>query len=676
MTPSLNNTSCLQYRAGQPRLHRFFLHLTICLSLALGWTPLSCIYVNAQNKFDVSQLNQLTPGAYDDKLNIGTDNSGQPSNNGKSSSTQPITFSGANAGTEPVSSNIKNILKNFNPLALPPEPPNDHEANRTLDLGPLHQSEFPQLGSLRPIRLEASYNEPLTLQDALNYALRNNLPIKISHESWLYQKYQYWGELVDFLPNFSMSWNLTNSQITNTGVNSDSRVFQTGLRFPVFLGGNVVYTALAQYYRERGWRHALNSTINDSLLDVFTKYNNLVLNNALLQIRAKAYQISQAQLSLNNALYQSGTGTQFAIMQSRTLLAQDRQALLQQQAVSRQAAMALAFSLNLPMAINLIPAQDTVTEVAITNEKTNINDLVKLALIHRPELRQYEFFRLSAARNVQVAASLLYPQASFFTTFTHSSVSVYPADGNLNGVANAQITQFQNGNGLATNTALNQTASFSPTGGSTTANTGAVTSATSVVASSGGTPLNNVQSGSLVTSGAVAPSIASSVSGNVGNTGNNQNGSNTAGAGVFGGLFNTFQAGFTINWSLTNLGLGNVANILSARALSRQALFQANQELLLVTQQVRASYLNALTAKEQIDNAAYGVASASEALRLADLRLRTGMGTNLELINAQRDYVNALSDQAQAIIASNLAQAQILHDTGLISVDSLTRGWR
>src|SRR5277367_840484 len=386
--PPSNSTSGLEFAQGQPRLRCYFHRLTIALALALLCTSLSSLYANAENKFDVSQLNQIDPGAYDHKLNFESADSGQASLSGGEGGTKaPIRFSGANAGAEPAASNIQNMLKNFNPLTLPPEPPNDHDANRILDLGPLHQSEFPQLGSLRPIRLEASYSEPVTLQDALNYALRNNLPIKISRESWLYQKYQYWGELVDFLPNFNMSWNLTNSQITNTGTASNARVFQTGLRFPVFLGGNVVYTALAQYYRERGWKQSLHSTINDSLLDVYTKYNNLVLNNALLQIRAKAYEISQAQLNLNNVLYQSGTGTQFAIMQSRTLLAQDRQALLAQQAASREAAMALAFSLNMPMAINLIPAQDTITEAAIINEKTNINDLVKLALIHRPELR-------------------------------------------------------------------------------------------------------------------------------------------------------------------------------------------------------------------------------------------------------------------------------------------------
>jgi outer membrane protein TolC len=575
-----------------------------------------------------------------------------------------------------VTTKINRMLKTFKPLELPPEPTTDHELNRSLNLSPLRQSDLIPLASMRPVRLEASYTEPLSLHDALNYCVTHNLPIKISRESWNYQRYQFWGEVADFLPNYSLGWTLTHSNI-NTDTNSIARVFQTTVRFPVFLGGNVVYTALAQYYRVKGWHQALYTTVNDSLLDVYIKYTNLVLNNALLQIRAKSLEVSQAQLQLNNALYRSGNGTQFAIMQSRTQLATDRQALLQQQVVVRQSALALSYALNMPMSVNLIPSDDLVRESSIVDERIPINDLLQLALVHRPELRQYELYRLSAARNVQVAASPLYPQVSFFTTYTHSSTSTFPPanTNNLNGVASAAVTPFLNP-GTATNVALNQVASFSPTGNNV-ANTGANTGATTVVAGSGGNPIATTQSGSLVTSGAVAPSLANSTTTSTTAPGTaNVNGSNTAGAGVFNGLFNTFQAGFTINWSLPNLGLGSVANILSARALSRQALLQANQELILVTEQVRAAYLNAVTAREQIDTAAYGVASSGEALRLGTLRLRAGMGTNLELITAQRDYINALTAQAQAIIASDQAQAQLLHDTGLITVNTILGGYR
>jgi outer membrane protein TolC len=468
------------------------------------------------------------------------------------------------------------------PILLP-APNSNRSANNTLNMDSMRLATYPVLKLLQPLKLEASYDEPVSLAEALNYVMRNSLAIKISKESWNYQYAQFYGQLANYLPNFSTSWNLTHSNITNLDTSSNSRVYQVIIRYPVFQGGNVFYSALAQYYRQKGWRQALYTTVNDTLLDVYMKYSNVILNQALMHIRAKSVEVSEANLALNEALFKSGAGTKFAIMQSRTQLAADRQALLQQRVNTRQAALALAFSLNLPMAVNLVPTDENISEQAIIDEKLNVNDLIDIALKARPELRQYEYYRLAAARNVQVAASPLYPTASFFTAYTHSSTSIY------------------------------------------------------------------------------APSTA---------------GGGTAGAGVFGGLFNTTQAGFSLVWSLPNFGVNNIANIVSARALSRQSLLQANQQLLLITQQVRQDYLSVFIARKQIDNAAYGVASSAEALRLAELRQKTGTGTNLELIQAQRDYINALVTQAQAIVASNQAQAQLLHDTGLISVETLTNGYQ
>ncbi len=570
--------------------------------------------------------------------------------------------------------NYQDLLKDFKPRALPPEPADDHNVSKVLDLGPIRESTLLHLSKTRPIRLEASYNEPLSLEEALDLALGNSLPIKISQESLNFQRFQFMAQAVDVLPNFSAGYSVGEANI-NSLTTAYNRIFSVGLRYPVFQGGAVLYSALAQYYRQKGWQSSHRATINDALLDVYVKYNNLLLNNAILQIRAKSLAISESQLALNDAVFKSGNGTQFAIMQSRTQLAADRQALLAQQVLLRQSAMALAFALDVPMAINIVPSVERLSEENIIDQSASIKDILNQTMVMRPELRQYESFRLAAARNVQASASSLYPQASFFTTYTHSAASVFPPQntGALNGLASATINSSLFGSGLASNAALNQAASFSPTGNNL-GNSGANTVAT-VVAASGGNPIATTQSGSLVTSGAVAPSFASGSSA-FGSGGSNINGSNTAGAGVFPGLFNNFQAGFTIAWSLSNLGSGAITGIGASRSLARQAMLQANQELDLVVEQVRSSYLSAISAREQIDSAARGVASTTEALRLANLRLSTGLGTNLELIQAQRDYVAALISQAQAILASNQAQVQLLHDTGLISKETILHGWQ
>jgi outer membrane protein TolC len=573
------------------------------------------------------------------------------------------------------------------PPPLPPEPAVNHSANRTMDIGPVQVGPLIQIASLKPIRLEASYNEPLTLRDALIYSIDNNLPIKVSRETWNSQRYLFNAALGGFLPNFSMNYNLTHTRVFPS-TTTNSRVFQVGLSQPVFQGGRVLYGALAQYYRQKGWNYSYRGTINDTLLDVYSKYNNLLLNRALLQIRIKSVETSEAQLRLNEQLYSAGTGTRFAVMQSRTQLALDRQSLLLQQVAVRQSAIALAFSMNLPLAINAVPAETSVTESALVDESLNINDLLNTSLVRRPELRQYEFFRLAAARNVQVQAAQYYPTVTIFGQYNRTSVDVHGNGGGGSG-NNSASSVSNNPSGGGTFPSVQST--VNPTVPSSNSNTNTSTQAANSSNAANGTfQAGTQQSGALIggastgtsttglsQSGLSSPGGASANPGSFGASGANAQLGNTGVGGFSGGngITNSASFGVQMNWSLAGLGYTTSQNILSARALARQALLQANQQLLLVSQQVRSSYLNALTAREQIDVAAAAVASSGEALRLANLRVQTGVGTNLELIQAQRDYITALVNQAQAIISSNQAQAQLLRDTGLISVETLTSGY-
>ena len=457
-----------------------------------------------------------------------------------------------------------------------------HDINKTLNMEQLRLHSAVHMYSFQPVRLEVQNDQPITLEDALNYAVENNLPIKISRENMNYQRFQLFSQVANIAPNFSMSYNITHTRILNENVSSLAHVFLPRVSYPVFQGGSVLYSILGQLARERGWTQAFKASINDALLDVYQRYNNLLLSRVLLQIRAKSVEVSQEQLKVNQMLEKAGTGTRFAVMQSETQLANDRQAFLQQEVTVRQAALSLNFSLNYPMAVNLVPVEETITEQPLFQSQANITELVNAALKRRPELREYELFRFAAARNVQVAAAPLYPQATFFTQYSFTDTVNSPA---------------------STNTSTN-------------------------------------------------------------------------GAGVFGGLFKTNQEGFGLVWSLNGMGLVSLTNIIAAQALSRQSAIQANQELQTIFQQVRSSYLGWRVAREQIDNAAHGVDSSGEELRFAELRLRTGVGTNLELIQAQRDYINALTTQSQAIVGSNLAQAQLLHDTGIISMHSLLHGYQ
>jgi outer membrane protein TolC len=136
----------------------------------------------------------------------------------------------------------------------------------------------------------------------------------------------------------------------------------------------------------------------------------------------------------------------------------------------------------------------------------------------------------------------------------------------------------------------------------------------------------------------------------------------------------TYLLNFAVAWKFDGLGTKALTNVEASRWQARQAMLDANQQFLDVIDQVRNAYNQALTTEGAIDESTNEVASADEELRLARMRLDNGLGTNLEVLTAQRDLTQARLDKALALLSFNNAQAQLLHDIGLISINNLSAG--
>jgi outer membrane protein TolC len=568
------------------------------------------------------------------------------------------------------------------PIRPTDTPATAHDANKTLDLTPLYLSTAVEMHSFRALRAEAAFDQSIRLRDAINYVLDHGLQVKNEREALIYQHWQTISQVAGALPNFLMSYSLSRSLVYDHSTSAIARLFYTGVSFPVFNGGGTVGSILSQYYREKAWRSAYRSTFQDIFLTVYQNYTNLLLQRVLLQIWAKAVEADQEQLRINKAQLQSGTGTKFTVLQTETQLAADRQSFLNQEVAMRKAALTLNSSLNYPMEVNLIPVEETLSEAPIFSEKVQLKDLFQDALAHSPQLRLYEYFRLTARRYQQVVAAGYYPSVAFFISWQFVDTQVHPAKNGfaLGGAATSAINSSLNSTfaGRVNNNALGQQSGFDPTAGETAlqgVNTPPVAlPPVSLPPSAGGTPMNAMQSGSAVSSGAVAPSIFGGGTGS--SSGSNSNGSLQAPSGVFPGLARELQMGFQFNWSVPSAALGTTAAVLQARTIARQALVQCNQELIIVQQTIRNDYLNMLAARETIDRAAAAVAASREALRIARVGLEGGVKTNLDVIAAQKDYITNLTAQAQAIVASNVAQAKLLHDIGMINATTLTTGYR
>ncbi len=449
--------------------------------------------------------------------------------------------------------------------------------------------------TLSPFGLDADYAQPINLRDTLLTSVNNNLDLAISRTSEHSQKLTYLSSLGAFLPDLMMGYRefFLKGQVSfpfkggfpigagtvgtaipgTTATSSSSSVakidtpfilMNAGFQYYGYRGGKILFGAIRDKHGWSAAKSSLNASLSDVLLNAARDYYNLVLAEAILQIRIKAVDTSDEQVRVNTSRFENGLATNLDVLQARTQLSRDRQSLVDQQVNRRAAAIQLADLLNVNLGADLSPTSKSARKIRLVSQNLRVPDLLRVAIDNRPELKQYDELRKAAKASIIVATSPLQP------TFA--------------------------------------------------------------------------------------------LSGNI------------VGAGPPSQLEALYALGIAANWQLGGLGTVDSAKIALSRSQARQSALQEQRELVTVLDQVRTAFIRGLDAERNIEETSNEVNSSAEELRLAQLRFANGLGTNLDIITAQRDYTQALIDKAQAIINFNIAQVQLLHDIGLISIDNVSGG--
>lgn len=459
-----------------------------------------------------------------------------------------------------------------------------------------------------PYQLDADGTRQINLRDTVMQARANNLVIKIVGEKSEAARWKYISSVGGFLPNLinEVSYQgLTGQYISPAGAALPLRNYYLNMPASIqwygYQGGKVIHTFLQEKHAYRASQYELKGNTNDVLLDASTLYYDLVQNDAVLQIRIKAVETSNALYLINQDQFANGVVSMLEVLQAKTQLSKDRQNLIKQQVERRQSAIKLAKALNLNYATDLTPERQ-VRKIVLIDKNLAPNDLLRIAIDNRPELKKYELLRLAAKEAVKVAKAPLLPTVSV----TGTTVGTF-----------ARITQ-QNQD--------NQQLPFSTSGG---ASTGAVSGAS-------GLPLAAGDGGPRVNGGR-----------------------------------SLFLIGLDVQWTLGGLGVTAFGNMESAKATARKVQLEFLDELNRVQAEVRDAYLSSLSAENLIVETTDALNSSAEQLRVAKDRIENGVGTQLDVLNAQKDYTTALIDKVKAITEYNTAQVKLLRAIGRISVNTV-----
>lgn len=481
------------------------------------------------------------------------------------------------------------------------------------------------------IQLEARIDEPvdIDLEKALTTALLQNLDInKAKNVSDLY-KWKMWENYGNFLPDVKAGLStqrfdgtfLVGGVFAIMSLNTSNSVF---LRYDYhFLdGGKGFFNTLAARKLFKSSKENLSISMKDTLLIVTKAYNNLLKEQAQLDVLSKSVEEANAALDLNIKLLKQGVGTKFDVLQSQALQAEQEQLYIAQQANFREASINLARVLNLEQGIHLKPSSKDLEVKKLFDIDRPIPEILLIAKENRSEVKK-ALLDYNAQKNyIGAAYSGFLPQANFYGQYGGNGRAFFHRT-KITEVVPDAIQLDANGNPIV-QTVRNRNLSQS----------------------------SNLTNVSPVINGAGKPYLVATDD----------------------SLMASKFIGLQFDWNFgKGLGVSTLSKVNQAKADAKIAKVNIDSLNQKIEQEVRSAFLRVQTTEKLISVSKKRLDSATEALRLAKIRLENGVGINTELLNAQKQYSGALASNVNAVVDYNNAQADLLHSLGIISLDSLVK---
>lgn len=327
----------------------------------------------------------------------------------------------AQASQEP---NLPNVSDFLQPSGATPIAP-DEPAPTYLDPHP-NFLRFPT----RTEEVEITGTQPISLNQALELAVRNNLTLQQSRLNLEQSLASLRETQAELFPSVNLSSNLTWSDSANarlsirrqeetlgerSPIQSDptSTTWNTELRanYNLFdFGGRSARIAAAEA-QVRNAELDIERQLEQVRLQVSEAYYDIQDADMSVQINRSAVENAQQSLEDAQALEQAGVGTRFDVLRAEVQLANDQQALNEALASQRVARRRLAQVLNVPQSVDLAAA-DPVDLAGVW--ELDLEQTIILAFRNRAELQQELIDRDIAQEQQRAVRSQALPQFSVF----------------------------------------------------------------------------------------------------------------------------------------------------------------------------------------------------------------------------------------------------------------------
>ncbi|WP_321572299.1 TolC family protein [Calothrix sp. PCC 6303] len=261
----------------------------------------------------------------------------------------------------------------------------------------------------KPSEVKLQASQPLSLEQALELARRNNRELQVSLLQLEGSRSALREQQASLFPNLNLSTgiNKVESPDFSSGTSIDG---QAQINYNLYTSGARQAAIRSAEEQVRSSELTVEQQSETIRLNVTGQYYDLQQADQNVRISRKAVQNAEVSLKDTQALESAGVGTQFDVLRSRVNLANAQQDLVNALSSQRVAQRQLVVTLSLPQTLT-VTASDEVKPAGLWD--LSLEESVVLALQNRPELQQTLVARNQSEQRRRQALAQLGPQVSF-----------------------------------------------------------------------------------------------------------------------------------------------------------------------------------------------------------------------------------------------------------------------
>jgi len=263
--------------------------------------------------------------------------------------------------------------------------------------------------------------DELSLSYALSFALDNNFAIRQAKERIRQQE----GIVVEVrsqqIPNLTSTAGYSDTTQQLSTSSGDERTWSVNLtaRQVVFAGGGVQAAVKAQRLALEAATLQLQSVIDAALLDVRTKFYNVLVTRERIKVQEQNVELLRRQLQDVKNRFEAGTVSNFEVLRAEVAVANAQPALISARNAFRLAIDDLRQALGFVTSdgANVTKTPEFVGKLEFTPVSYELPSALATAKERRPDLQRLKKLELAAEETVTVRKSNYYPNLSAYAAY-------------------------------------------------------------------------------------------------------------------------------------------------------------------------------------------------------------------------------------------------------------------